>query len=68
MPLMPDYDPKKCCDDTYQCECGEKFIVYSSMNGHRYLPESFCSVEMSEVKKSEQELINDTFLKESAQD
>ena len=62
MPVMKDYDPKICCDDDYECACGERFRVYSSMKGHRYLPESFESVEMSNIKSKEQEMINDTFL------
>lgn len=60
--LITGIDPKVCCDDDYECKCGEKFRVFSSMTGHRYLPESFETREMSEIKSAEQELINDTFL------
>lgn len=62
MPMVPNYDPKKCCDDDYACKCGEKFTVYSSMTGHRYLPESFETQEMSEAKSAEQEMINDEII------
>jgi len=62
--MMQGTDPKKCCDDTYKCECGEKFTVYSSMTGHQYLPEVIESEEMSEIKKAEQEAINNALVEQ----
>jgi hypothetical protein len=62
MPVSNNYNPKSCCDDDYKCDCGEKFTVYSSMTGHRFLPESFLSKNISEIKKAEQEAITDAFL------
>lgn len=62
MPSLPNYNPKKCCDVHYKAENGEEFKVYTSAVGNRYLPEEFEVKEMSEIKKSEQELINDSML------
>ena len=62
MPAVPNYNPKNCCDDDYKCSCGEKFTIYSSMTGHRYLPETIESIEMSEIKTAEQEMITDNYL------
>lgn len=62
MPIDDTYKPEICCDDDYKCGCGEKFRVYSSMTGHRYLPEVIESEDMSEIKSTEQELLTDAFL------
>ncbi len=45
-------------DDTYKCDCGKKFTVYSDYVGHKYLPEIIEEKEMSEIKEEEQQAIN----------
>ena len=42
------------CDDHYACECGLDFKLKTSHTGHRYLPEQFESLQMSELKLNEQ--------------
>ena len=53
------------CDDTYECKCGEKFKLRTSVAGHRYLPEKFETQEMSEIKKLEQDEINKAIIDNS---
>ena len=50
-------DKNVMCDDDYQCiTCGEKFRVYTSFQGHAYLPREFESREFDEADKVEFQL------------
>lgn len=62
MPITKDYDPKRCCDAHYECSCREQFKVYTSMTGSRFLPESFETKPMSEVKQAEQDAITENII------
>lgn len=54
--MMTGDDTEKCCDIDYKSNKGEKFTVYTSQTGYRYLPNTFEVQEPTEIDILEEEI------------